>query len=154
MTFGDLYSVLPYDNFMMRVPVTGEKLIECLEYAGLQYGDGGFPQVSGLKLHYEDMQLTEAFIDASDAGIAGGAGGSNWVPIDPAAEYLMLTTDFLAIGGDGFPLAEDPYGPGYTGLEQRATFALWASQQRVLEGETDGRVVFEWVHMDNPGLAD
>ena len=34
VTFGDLYSVLPYDNFMMRVPVTGAKLIECLEYAG------------------------------------------------------------------------------------------------------------------------
>jgi 2',3'-cyclic-nucleotide 2'-phosphodiesterase (5'-nucleotidase family) len=147
VTFGDLYSVLPYDNFMMRVPVSGEKLIQCLEYAGLQYGDGGFPQVSGLMLHYEDMLLTEALI-------AAGEDDADWVPIDPEAEYLMLVTDFLAIGGDGFPLNEDPYGPGYTGLEQRATFALWASQQRVLEGATDGRVVFDWVNMTNPGLAD
>ncbi len=66
----------------------------------------------------------------------------------------MLCTDFLAQGGDGFPLNEDPYGPGYTGLEQRATFAMWAAQQRVLKGGTDGRVQFYWINMENPGLVD
>lgn len=143
--FGDLYSVLPYDNFMMKIPLTGAHLREVLAYAGQQYGDGGFPQISGLRLRYEDMQLVEALIGQPDGSFA---------PIDDAAEYTLLTNDFLAIGGDGFPLNEDPYGPGYLGLEQRATFALWASQERKLAKETDGRVVFEWVNMENPGLAD
>ena len=77
-----------------------------------------------------------------------------WETIDFSKEYSLLVTDFIATGGDGFPLEEDPYGAGYTGLEQRATFAMWAAQQRVLEGSTDGRVQFFWLEMENPGLVD
>jgi 5'-nucleotidase / UDP-sugar diphosphatase len=140
VTFGDLYGVLPYDNFLMKVPVTGEKLREILEFAGKQYGDGGFPQVSGMRVKYVDMALVEATV--------GGA------PIDPKKEYTLLVTDFLAIGGDGFPLSEDPYGRSFTGMEQRATFAQWAAQQRTITMKTDGRVVFEWVNMADPGIKD
>ncbi|MCB1187316.1 bifunctional metallophosphatase/5'-nucleotidase [bacterium] len=144
VNFGDLYGVLPYDNFLMKVPMPGWKLIEILEHAGLQYGDGGFPQVSGLRLRYEDMNLVSAQV------LRGG----EYVDIDPNEQYLFLTTDFMAIGGDGFPMDEDPYGPGYTGMEQRSTFAQWASQQRELSWQTDGRVVFDWVNMEDPGIAD
>jgi len=140
VTFGDLYAVLPYDNFLMNITLTGARLREVLEFAGQQYGDGGFPQVSGMRVRYVDGKLV-------DITIAGE-------PLDLAREYALLTTDFIAIGGDGFPLAEDPYGPSFTGLEQRATFALWASQQHTISGKTDGRVVFEWVEMENPGLKD
>ncbi len=145
VTFGDLYSVLPYDNFMMKIPINGAHLREVLAYAGQQYGDGGCPQVSGLRLRYVDLQLVSAE--------AQGADGT-WAPIVDNQQYTLLTNDFLAVGGDGFPLSEDPYGPGYLGLEQRATFALWASQQREIAKATDGRVVFEWETMENPGLAD
>ena len=140
ITYGDLYAVLPYDNFLMNVTLTGAKLREIMEYAGQQYGDGGFPQVSGMRVKYVDGQLQELTV--------GGR------PVDPAREYTLLTTDFIAIGGDGFPLNEDPYGPSFTGLEERASFALWASQQRVISGATDGRVVFEWVNVPDPGLKD
>lgn len=144
VTFGDLYGVLPYDNFMMRIPLSGAELRAVLAYAGQQYGDGGFPQVSGLKVRYVDMELVDVQVEQD----------GQWMPLDDSAEYTLLTNDFLAVGGDGFPLSEDPYGPGYLGLEQRATFAQWASQQGELMGDTDGRVVFEWVAMENPGLAD
>ncbi len=169
VTFGDLYGVLPYDNFMMKVFLSGERLREVYEYAGLQYGDGGFPQVSGLSVVYVDMQLagifigdtppTEFSIDVNNdtqkyAALPMNAPESGWAEIDDNAEYSLLCTDFLAQGGDGFPLDEDPYGPGYTGLEQRATFAMWAAQQRVLKGGTDGRVQFFWIDMENPGLVD
>ncbi len=142
VTFGDLYAVLPYDNFMMKVPVTGAKLREVLTFAGTQYGDGGFPQISGMRLRYVDMELVEVLI------------GDGQLPLTDDMELTMLTNDFLAVGGDGFPLSEDPYGVSYLGLEQRATFAKWASQQHEISKETDGRVVFEWVEMENPGLRD
>lgn len=185
VTFGDLYAVLPYDNFLMKVPVTGAKLWEVLSFAGKQYGDGGFPQVGGMSVVYEDMELAGVFIgespptefefDYDETGapnaipidddvtiVLGETGGmvysvdpgAGWAPLDETAEYTLLTNDFLAVGGDNFPLEEDPYGRAYTGLEQRATFALWASQQRVLEYSTDGRVQFVWKEIENPGLAD
>lgn len=154
--------------FMMRVPLKGEKLRECLEYAGLQYGDGGFPQISGMSLVYVDMELAGVYIGETpptefELDYESGdwpavkpinAPASGWELLDDNKEYTMLTTDFLAIGGDGFPLNEDPYGSGYTGLEQRASFALWAGQQRMLEAKTDGRLHFFWVNMENPGLRD
>ncbi|HAZ62035.1 MAG TPA: hypothetical protein DCZ72_00255 [Armatimonadetes bacterium] len=145
VTAGDLYAVLPFDNFMVKVNLTGAKIRECLEYSTNQYGDGGFLQVSGLRLHYRDGVLVSALV-GSDPATA--------VPLDDAATYSVVMTDFLAIGGDGFPLAEDPYGPGFTGLEQRATFSTWASAQRDLNSALDGRVLVEWIDMADPGLAD
>lgn len=139
VTYGELYQLLPYDNFLMKVKVSGAKLRELLSFAGQQYADGGFPQLSGIRARYVDLQLVEATV--------------NGAPLDDSAEYSLLVTDFLASGGDGFPLKEDPYGPSFTGLEQRASFALWASQQGTLSGSTDGRVVFEWVTMAQPTEA-
>jgi 5'-nucleotidase / UDP-sugar diphosphatase len=138
VTFGDLYTLLPYDNFLIKMKLPGAKLKELLDFAGTKYGTGGFPQVSGMRLHYIDGKLTEASI--------------NGEPLDPAREYTVLTTDFVASGGDGYPLKEDPYGPGFTGLEQRASFALWAAQAGVMQGATDGRLVVEWVNTPDPGL--
>ena len=168
ITFGDLYSVLPYDNFMMKVTLSGARLREVLAYAGRQYGDGGFPQVSGMSVVYVDMQLAGVFVgenpptefeigwlaDGTPVATPADTTQDGWAWLEDEAEYTLLTNDFLAVGGDGFPLAEDPYGPGYLGLEQRATFAQWAAQQRNLEKRTDGRVQFIWVNKENPGLAD
>lgn len=138
VTFGDLYTLLPYDNFLIKMKLSGARLKELLDYAGTKSGSGGFPQVSGMRLHYVDGKLTEASV--------------NGEPLDPAREYTVLTTDFVASGGDGYPLKEDPYGPGFTGLEQRASFALWAAQTGTLSGATDGRLVFEWVDASDPGM--
>jgi len=168
ITYGDLYGVLPYDNFLMKVKLSGERLRECLEYGGLQYGDGGSPQVSGMSVVYVDMKLAGIFIgdtpptefkidfnsDGAPVATPINPPATDWAPLDDNAEYTMLTTDYMATGGDGYPLKEDPYGPSFTGLEQRASFALWAGQQRVLEKKTDGRLQFFWVNMENPGLKD
>jgi hypothetical protein len=122
VTFGDLYSVLPYDNFLVKVDVSGAKLRECLEYAGGQYGDGGFPQVSGMAVVYVDMQLAGVFTgpnlpaeyrwEYNEQGepeaipvIAGAEGWQGWRMTTMIADH-RLPGD----GGDGF-LAEDPYGP-------------------------------------------
>jgi len=145
VTAGDLYAVLPFDNFLVKVTLTGAKIREFLTYGASQYGDGGFPQLSGMRVRYVDGKLVDVKV---------GTTAENAVPLDDAKQYTVVTTDFLAIGGDGFPLKEDPYGPGYTGLEQRATFSLWASQARELAYSTDGRVVFEWVNVADPGLKD
>ncbi len=145
VTAGDLYAVLPFDNFLVKVKLKGSKVREVLTYGAEQYGDGGFPQLSGLRARYVDGQLVEAKV---------GTTAATAVPLRDDAEYTVVMTDFLAIGGDGFPLSENPYGPGYTGLEQRATFSLWASQARELTAATDGRVVFEWRTKPDPGLKD
>ncbi|MCC7491827.1 MAG: bifunctional metallophosphatase/5'-nucleotidase [Fimbriimonadaceae bacterium] len=145
VTAGDLYSVLPFDNFLVRVTLSGARVREMLEYSAQQYGDGGFLQVSGLRVKYRDGALAEVKVGTTEATA---------VPLDPAKSYRVVMTDFLAIGGDGFPLKEDPYGPGYTGLEQRAAFSQWAAAQRTLTGQVDGRLQVEWVGKPDPGLKD
>jgi 2',3'-cyclic-nucleotide 2'-phosphodiesterase (5'-nucleotidase family) len=145
VTAGDLYAVLPFDNFLVKVALTGAKLRQLLTYSAQQYGDGGFLQVSGLRVRYVDGQLQ---------GVLVGSDPATATPLDDSTKYTVVMTDFLAIGGDGFPLQEDPYGPGYTGLEQRAAFSLWASQQRELSAATDGRVAVEWRQVPDPGMKD
>jgi 5'-nucleotidase len=140
VSFGDLYEVMPYDNFLLKVKLSGAELRAALEAGGAQYGDGGFPQVSGMRLRYLDGRLV-------DVSIGGEA-------LDPAREYSLLITDFVGRGGDGYPFNEPEYGPSMTGLEQRASFALWASQQGELSYSTDGRVVFEWSSGEPPKAGD
>jgi 5'-nucleotidase len=140
VTFGELYEVMPYDNFLMKVTLSGQQLWDALAQGGSQYGDGGFPQVSGMRLRYRDGQLVELTV--------GGAA------LDPLRPYSLLITDFVGAGGDGYPFSEEPYGPSQTGLEQRASFALWASQRKELSYHTDGRVVFEWSSGAAPTAGD
>ena len=136
VTFGDLYDALPHNNVLMKVTVSGDKLREMLDWGGTQYG-AGFPHIAGMRVRYVDAKLAEATI-----------GGK---PIDDSAQYTVLMNDFLACSTAGFPIHENPFGPGCTGLRQRDLFVEWARKQKALAKETDGRVVFEWVNMAPPG---
>lgn len=51
LTYGDIVSLLPYDNYLCTVEVTGAKILELLtaNTSILPLEDGQFPQVSGLR---------------------------------------------------------------------------------------------------------
>ena len=91
----DVYSVLPFDNYIVAIKLTGKQIVEALEHglSGIEEGEGRFPQISGMTLSYsfpgpEGKRVKEVHI----AGI----------PINPNQEYSVATNDFLAAGGDGY----------------------------------------------------
>ena len=90
---GDIYSVLPYDGYVVAISLTGKQIIEALEHGVSAVGSGAFPQVSGISFSYDGKsppgkRIREAVI-----------GGKQ---IDPAKEYIIATNDFIAAGGDGY----------------------------------------------------
>ena len=91
----DIYSVLPFDNYIVAVKLSGRQIRETLEHgvSSFEPAEGRFPQVSGLAFTYNQSlppgaRVTEILVDGEK--------------IDAAKEYTVATNDFLAAGGDGY----------------------------------------------------
>lgn len=91
----DVYSVLPFENYIVAIKLTGEQIREALEYgvSGVEDEEGGFPQVSGLTFEYSPSERKGLRI--KKVSIQGKL-------IDLGKEYIVATNDFLAAGGDGY----------------------------------------------------
>jgi 5'-nucleotidase / UDP-sugar diphosphatase len=91
----DVYSVLPFDNYIVAIRLTGKQIWEALEHgvSAIEEGEGRFPQVSGLGFKYSSSGRRGSRI--KEVSVAGR-------PIDLGREYTVATNDFLAVGGDGY----------------------------------------------------
>jgi 2',3'-cyclic-nucleotide 2'-phosphodiesterase (5'-nucleotidase family) len=92
---GDLYTALPFDNYLVAVRMSGRQLLAALEHgvAAVESRDGRFPQVSGLSFSYAPAAAPGARVRQVRLGDAA---------LDPARTYVVATLDFLAAGGDGY----------------------------------------------------
>ena len=91
----NVYNVLPFNNYIVAIRLTGKEIKETLEHgvSAIEKNEGRFPQVSGLTFTYDASAPVGSRV--SDILIAGSA-------IDPGREYTVATNDFLAAGGDGY----------------------------------------------------
>jgi 2',3'-cyclic-nucleotide 2'-phosphodiesterase (5'-nucleotidase family) len=91
----DVYSVLPFDNYIVAIKLTGKQIVEALEHglSGIEEGEGRFPQISGMRLRYSLAGPKGKRV--KEVHLAG-------IPLDPNQEYSVATNDFLAAGGDGY----------------------------------------------------
>ncbi len=95
ITRKQLYTALPFDNYLVAFRLTGRQLQAALEYgvSGVERREGRFPQVSGLSFAYRPAappgcRVTEVAVGAR--------------PLEPDRHYTVATNDFLAAGGDGY----------------------------------------------------
>lgn len=102
ITLGTLYDVLPFENRMLAVPVTGAGLRAALEngvsLAG--YRSGRFPQVSGLTFRFDPQR------PAGQRVTEVRVGGQ---PLREDGRYTLGTLDFLVKRGaiDGYALPQE-----------------------------------------------
>ncbi|MEW6387942.1 MAG: 5'-nucleotidase C-terminal domain-containing protein [Thermodesulfobacteriota bacterium] len=91
----DLYSALPFDNYLVVLKLTGGQIKEALEHgvSGVAEKAGRFPQVSGLTFTYNPAAPVGSRVKEV---IIGGQ------PLKPEQEYTLATNDFLAAGGDKY----------------------------------------------------
>lgn len=91
----DIYNVLPFDNYLVAIKLTGKQIAEALEHgvSGVEENGGRFPQVSGLRFSY-------ARAASAGSRIKEVMVGDN--PLQPDREYIVGTNDFIAAGGDGY----------------------------------------------------
>lgn len=97
VTYGECFTVQPFNNLVVTQTLTGAQLKEVLEQQFI-----GFAGQTTQRI----LQVSAGFTYSYNATLAPGervsAMALNNVPIDPAAEYKITTNDFLANGGDGF----------------------------------------------------
>jgi 5'-nucleotidase/UDP-sugar diphosphatase len=103
ITVGTVYTLLPFRNTLVRLTVTGAELKQALEDAiafvlAASGNTGAFPYAASLRWTVDlNRPANDRF---SNLEIKNAAGA--WVPLNPAATYLVITNDFLADGQDGY----------------------------------------------------
>ncbi len=97
LTREDIFSIMPFGNYAVKLRLTGAELLEALEHgvSRLEDLEGRFPQVSGLTFAYDpENPVGSRVLEVN----VGGA------PLDPDRHYTLATYDFLADGGSGYTM--------------------------------------------------
>lgn len=112
VTYGEAFTVQPFNNLVTTYSLTGAQLKEVLEQ---QFA--GHAGQTTTKI----LQVSAGFTYSYNTTLPLGSRVSdiklNGTAIDPAASYLVTTNDFLANGGDGFTTLTGGtgrvYAPGF-----------------------------------------
>lgn len=103
ITKATVYSVMPYDNSLMVVEVTGADLVKSLDNPEAVY------------------------VGAKKDGKSYKVGGK---ALDPAAKYKVATVEYLYFGGDGFEFQKQDPAPKETGMDWRTPVIEWSMEQK------------------------
>ncbi len=129
ISFGQLYAVLPFDNQLMALELTGEQVLRILEHS--VSSSPGKMLVAGMTFEF-DMSRPKGkrILEAT----VGGA------PLDPAELYRVVTIDYLASGGDGQETFPEGTNPAYGDSE------VWVVAQYIQDNSpvhpvVEGRII-------------
>ena len=113
ITQKDILNVYPFGNYLCVVEVTGQQILDALEWGASRVPDenGGFLQVSGLT--YEIHSYIDSSCTADANGVFTGVTGERRVknvkvggePIDPQKRYTLAGHNYMLLNlGDGFSM--------------------------------------------------
>ncbi len=110
VTLGNVNTVLPFNNMVVVVKLTGQEVYDVVEKGFSKYPElnGGFIQT--------DLQVR--FNRRAKAGSRVTSLRLKGVPIDRNKVYLVATNDFLAAGGDGYSMLKKPRVKEIESLEE------------------------------------
>jgi 5'-nucleotidase/UDP-sugar diphosphatase len=92
ITMGNLYEIIPFDNTLFTLDMTGSQIMKVLEH-GIMNHNIGMVQFSGIKVIYTANGLANHHLLVAM---------SNNTPLDLDKTYKVVTNDFMAAGGDQF----------------------------------------------------
>ncbi|MFD0594583.1 5'-nucleotidase C-terminal domain-containing protein [Catellatospora coxensis] len=97
VTYGEAFTVQPFNNLVVTYSLTGAQLDAVLEQQFAGHAGQNTTKI---------LQISAGFAYSYDSTLPLGSRVSgltlNGTPIDPAATYKVTTNDFLANGGDNF----------------------------------------------------
>ena len=113
ITLNDIVKVHPFGNAMCVIEVTGQQILDALEWGAraVPGETGGFPQVSGLS--FEIHSYIESPCTQDEDSMCTGFEGERRVknvmvgdePIDPDKTYTLAGTDYMLLNnGDGYTM--------------------------------------------------
>ena len=113
ITLNDILKVHPFGNAMCVIEVTGQQILDALEWGAraVPGENGGFLQVSGLT--YEIHTYIDTPCKQDENTLVAGIDGErrvqnvlvNGKPIDPKATYTLASHDYMLLNqGDGYSM--------------------------------------------------
>lgn len=130
VTLEGLYTLLPFDNQLVTLTLTGEQLLQLLEENGDLHAK--ILQMSGLAVEYDLSRPAGARV--LRATVQGK-------PLEPAAGYRVAINDFLAAGGDRFTTFKNGAQPIY-GDSLRDVVADYLQRRSPVRPLIEKRIVF------------
>jgi len=130
-TLGDLFSVMPFDNQMVQMDLTGADLLDLLRISATR--QRGVLQVSG---------MSYSFVAAGSEVKQVRVGDSD---LEPDKTYSVATNNFLADGGDNFSGFQKGSNLRF-GRQQRDVvrdYIVARSASGPVRLQTEGRIVVE-----------
>jgi 5'-nucleotidase len=150
ITLGEVLTVQPFGNTIATVTLTGADVIAALENGVSRItvengvvirggASGRFPQVSGIR--YSIDPTLEAGSRIVSVEVLGDDG--SYTAIDPAANYAVVTNNFVRQGGDGYSVITEngvnPYDFGRPDYEVTRDFMIANSP---ITTEVEGRITY------------
>jgi len=140
ITLGDVLTAYPFPNTLTLITLSGKDLAYALEHGvaavGLHEGSGRFPQIAGLRYVYAPAKPAGKRLVSVEIADAAG----RFAPLDPAADYRIATSDFLARGGDGYPFAKKARDVEADGMDTADIVSDWIRAHSPLNISLDGRI--------------
>ena len=107
VTWGELFDVQPFGNYMVTMDMTGAQIETALEQ---QWVKPAFLQIHGITYSWSASAPVGDKVDPANVLIDG-------VPLDLAATYTVAANNFLAEGGDSFTIFRDATNKVYWGSD-------------------------------------
>jgi len=133
ITLGDIYTVLPFDNTLYAIELTGDKIVAALEHGLSAYPaqTGGFSHVAGMTVKFDPSKPAGSRV--VEVLVAGE-------PIVADKLYILGTNDFLAAGGDGYVWFTESRTVFASGAMLRDILAEYIEVRGTVEAPTEMRI--------------
>ncbi|GAD88967.1 putative 5'-nucleotidase [Vibrio halioticoli NBRC 102217] len=125
VSVGHAFNVLPFTNFLVNLNMTGQEIINTLEDAidnvVANNSSGAFPAAANLRFDVDmnaDNGQRVSNVEARRKNTDGTFG--EWHDIELDNEYVVVTNDFIAAGGDRY----DSFVPVYEDADRREDTGL------------------------------
>lgn len=137
LTKRDVLSILPFENPVVKVEVTGAQLRAALEHGVARAREepqaGRFPQVSGLRFSFDASR-------AAGSRVTSVAVGGQ--PLDDKKTYTLAVNTFVLDGGDGYTMFKGArllIEPENAQVEPAVLMGLIAADKQIAP-KVDGRI--------------
>ena len=132
ITLGDLYEVLPFDNQIMTMQLTGQQIIDVLDY-GIANKTYGYMQFSGLQVQFDAQQPKGSRV--IDVRLLDGR------KLELNGLNTVAAADFLADGGDGYVMFKESKYIVNSNKVLRDVLADALKSMKVLDVNSDKRLI-------------
>ena len=133
MTASDVYQLLPFENALVALDLTGEQLLSFLNVV-VSHRDAQ----SGARITYRTNDKKENEVVAVRLGLAGAE-----KEIDPRATYTIVTIDYLVSRGGDYSLLKEAKNVRPLGLTMRDAVLDYVKAEtaagRNIKAQLDGR---------------